>query len=373
MTRTALSIVLVVSLVVAGIILFGPGDAPIEEAAPTTAPIEEAASAPSTSHDHESDDHKSHDHEATESISADDTHAHHEDEGAVVDPPEAQAAPDTASDTSTEPGGDSDTTPTTAAPNTTATTIKASSGPLAIPATVAYPGGLKRGEGFSLLIACIDNETVTCDLSANGKKGIGGFQYFGHGMPYLYSEAIPGNHDHAWWVDGDREAYRCAYGFLYDKHPNPFGMFPVDRPAEFIIRATIVRPLGQGYARVNDAFMDEGVRYWDGSLADEGAEILSESCQTSALDDFDYDNYVPQGPDSIRVGLFRKDGEIADIRDFTKFTPAVPGHFEFISFKDGRVTLVFILGASNKPSHVFYYDVLGSGRIAVEVNGKLLQ
>jgi hypothetical protein len=246
--------------------------------------------------------------------------------------------------------------------------------PLVLAATLPYPGGLDAGEGFSFGLACIDTDTVTCDLNAAGKRLIGGFEYLGHGMPYLYSEAVEGNHDHAWWVDGDREGYRCAYGFLYDKHPNPFGMFPADRPAELIIRATIVRPLGQGYARVNDSHMSEAVRYFDGSLNNEpGNEISSEDCQASALDDFDYDGYEPQGPDAIRVGLFRGDGEVGDIRDFTKFTPQVPGHFEFISLKEGRVTLVFVLGASNKVSHVFYYDALNSGRIAVEVNGKLLQ
>jgi hypothetical protein len=71
--------------------------------------------------------------------------------------------------------------------------------------------------------------------------------------------------------------------------------------------------------------------------------------------------------------LIRGDGEIGDIRDFRGFTPKVPGHFEFISLENGRATLVFILGATNKVSHVFYYDAINSGRIAVEVNGSLLR
>jgi hypothetical protein len=365
-TRIALSVVVVVSLVVAAIALARLEDGPIQE----------EALAPPTSEQPE----------VTESDAHDaDGHAHADHFGTPPTFPPSTAAADAAT-SSTDPGGTSGnaaepgtttpapSSPTTAPPATTATTVKSSTAPLVIPATFPYPGGLNQGEGFSFGLACIDTDTVTCDLNAKGKAFIGGFEYLGHGMPYLYSEAVEGNHDHAWWVDGDREGYRCAYGFLYDKHPNPFGMFPADRPAELIIRATIVRPLGQGYARVNDSHMSEAVRYFDGSLNNEpGNEISSEDCQASALDDFDYDGYEPQGPDAIRVGLFRGDGEVGDIRDFTKFAPQVPGHFEFISLKEGRVTLVFVLGASNKVSHVFYYDALNSGRIAVEVNGKLLQ
>jgi hypothetical protein len=269
--------------------------------------------------------------------------------------------------------GDDSAAPTTTAPPTTVTSKQAASRPLVIPATLSYPGGLKDGGGYRFDLACIDTEEVTCDLNSSNTPLIGEFDYVGHGMPYLYSEAVDGNHDHAWWVEGDREGYVCAYGFLYDKHPNPFGAFSSPRPAELIARATIVRPLGQGYGKVNDTYMKEGVRYYDGSPANEGQEISSEDCQSTALDDFDYEGYQPQGEDAIRVGLFRGDGEIGDIRDFRGFTPKVPGHFEFISLENGRATLVFILGATNKVSHVFYYDAINSGRIAVEVNGSLLR
>ena len=244
---------------------------------------------------------------------------------------------------------------------------------LVVPATQYQTiPGFNDNESYQIEIACIDTETVSCDLNAGGKRVITNFDYLAHGMPYLYSEAQPGNHDHAWWVPGDREGYRCAYGFMYDKHPAPFGLQVDRQPGEghFIARFSIVRPTGQGYGKVNDRYMEEGQRYYDGTIANEGGMEISEDCQLAALEPgFDYDNYVPHGPDDIRVGLFRADGEIADVRDFTDAAVLVPGHFEFVSLENGRAQIVFILGATNKVSHVFYYDTLNDGRIAVEVNG----
>lgn len=270
------------------------------------------------------------------------------------------------------------TTTTTAPPTTTTTTASG----LVIPATLPYDTqGFKDNESFNFMIGCIDDVDrdgtvlLDCDLNSDGRLEHASFEYIGHGMPYLYPEGDEGTHGHAWWVAGDREGYRCGYAFMYDQHPNPFGMFSEPRPAEFIARATIVRPDGTGYGKLNDRYMDEGVRYYDGSIANEGGAEISEDCQQTSLDDFDYDAYVPVGAQDIRVGLFRADGEIGDIRDFTDVDVAVDsagdpmGHFEFVGLKDGRVTIVFILEQNQKVSHVFYYDVMNTGRIAVEVDG----
>lgn len=270
-------------------------------------------------------------------------------------------------------GGTTTTTSTTT--TTTTTTTLPQGGELVIPATLPYEGSLNGGEGYRFSSACINTEEVTCDTNG-GSLGITSHDYFGHGMPYIYSEGVPGSHSHAWWVEGDREGYRCAYGFMYDQHPNPFGnTFNPPRDGHLIARAIIVRPDGTGYGKVNDTYMDEGMRFFDGTLTGNvGGEIQSEDCQALSLSpDFDYDAYVPHGPDDIRVGLFRADGEIGDVRDFTDSTFSNPAHFEFVSLEDGRVTIVMILGANNKVSHVFYYDVLNDGRIAVEVNGVTFQ
>lgn len=264
-----------------------------------------------------------------------------------------------------------------------------------IPTTKPYPNGAsKDDESFSFMLQCIndvDGRTgevkFECPLTQTGKNHHCEFDYIGHSMPYLYSEAVPGNHDHAWWVAGDREGYKAAYAFMYDKHPKPFGHDVVRKPGEgkFIARASVVRPLLVGYGKVNDKYMDEGERYYDGTIATEGGQEISEDAQKAALDpNFDYENYKSQGPMDIRVGLFRADGQIADIRDFTKVevvkgTDGKPvGWFEFVEAKLAadkggfRVSLVFVLRKNLKVQQVVYYDTQNDGQIAWEVNGKKL-
>lgn len=256
------------------------------------------------------------------------------------------------------------TTTTTTMPTTTTTTLP----PLVIPPTQEYQPG---AESFQFSLNCASTATVPCPSGSNITSTL---HYAAHGMPYLYEGAVPGNHDHAWWVAGDREGYRCAYSFMYDQHPNPLNSLPTPREGHFIARATVVRPLEAGYGRVNDKYMDEGQRYYDGTVhTGPGAEIIDEDCQKTALDpDFDYANYVPHGPDAIRVGLFKADGQIADVRDFThpQVATAPTSHYEYVGTKDGRVTVVYVVDGLGV-SHVVYYDALADGQIAVEVNGEL--
>lgn len=265
-------------------------------------------------------------------------------------------------------------TTTTAPPTTTTTSVSG----LVIPETLpSNAPGFKENESFQAIISCGNTDDVQCETGLNGGLSITSIDYLAHGMPYLYPEAVEGGHNHAWWVAGDREGYRCMYGFMYDQHPNPFGnTFNPPRPGHFIARFSIVRPANQGYGKIIDKYMDEGQRFYDGSLVipSQGAEITSEDCQSTALEpDFDYDAYVPHGADQIRVGLFRSDGAISDVRDFTQLQLNVGGHFEFVSLEDGRAQIVFILDATNKVSHVFYYDTMADGRIAVEVNGQTIE
>lgn len=291
------------------------------------------------------------------------------------------------STTTTVPATTTTTAPTTTTtqPTTTTTTVPSSTSTtqpttnLVIPATQPYVSGstLRDAEGFNIMIGCLDTDDLDC--GRNGKpNGIEGFTYSGHLMPYVYGELPPGLHDHAWWVPGDRERYVCAYAFMYDRHPNPFGGDIFHPDGHFIARATIARPLGQGYGQVNDRYMKEAVRLYDGTLAveaDRGGSTgneLNEDCRNEALDNFDYEGFVPQGPDEIRVGLFKADGKIADIRDFTVKNPSLGSHFELLKFDGQRVTIAAILGLNNKVSQIFYYDVMNDGQIAVELNGQLV-
>lgn len=275
------------------------------------------------------------------------------------------------------------TTTTTVPPTTTTTvppTTTTTAPPFVLPPTRPFPEDeeFNGGESFRLQIQCTDDpnerdpntEPFECPLQNGGSRHYADLDYFGHGMPYLYSDAIPGNHDHAWWVPGDRQGYACAYGFMYDRHPNPFGHPEIVREGHFIARATVVRPLEAGYGKVNDVYMEEGERYYDGTISTEGQEITSENCQTEALDPFDYDNYVPHGPDQIRIGLLTVDGEVADIRDFTNVLVGPLGHFEFLSLAGDRASVLFIL--DGQVSHVIYYDALNDGQLVVEVDGQII-
>ena len=298
--------------------------------------------------------------------------------------------------TTTEPTTTTTQPTTTTTQPTTTTTTSPPGGDLVIPATQEQTiPGFRDNESFKFGLACTDanddprtpeNEEVICDLNAKGKKFLADFDYLAHGMPYLYSESQPGNHDHAWWEDGDREGYKCVYGFMYEKHPNPFGIFGNNpREGKFIAQAVVARPSGAGYGKVNDTYMEEAERYFDGTptpyFGTNAKEIPEEDCIIEAheLVEFDYASYVPHGPDDIRVGLFRSDGEIADIRDFTTVDVELGpdgepmGWFEFVSIEDGLVHLVFVYEPTMQVSHGIYYRTMNDGRIAVEVNGVTLQ
>lgn len=197
--------------------------------------------------------------------------------------------------------------------------------------------------------------------------------YIAHGMPYLYPEAIPGNHDHAWWVAGDREGYAIAYGFMYDKHPAPFGMNVIRQPGEgkFIARVTFARPPDAAYAKVNDRYMAEGQRFYDGTLTGQtGGEISEEYALEVALGDTSYEEDDTPGDTDIRIGLFRADGAIADIRDWSHLTIHSPD----IKFKvqpmsispDGLVRASVVMFEGNLPGMGSYYDVTNGGRVVVE-------
>lgn len=241
---------------------------------------------------------------------------------------------------------------------------------------------LRDNEGFNFMVGCLDSPEDNIDCQNDGKPNVlETFTYMAHGMPYLYGELPPGNHDHAWWVAGDRERYVCAYAFMYDRHPNPFGGDVFHPDGHFIAKTAVIRPSGQGYGQVNDRYMQEGQRLFDGTLASSsdysgrGSE-LTEDCRTQVeleAGPFDYDNYEPHGPDEIRVGLFKGDGKIGDIRDFTNKNFGLGSHVEFVSFEDGIVHLVVILGLNDKVSHGIYYFPMNDGQIAVEVNGQLIQ
>jgi hypothetical protein len=214
--------------------------------------------------------------------------------------------------------------------------------------------------------------------------------YIAHGMPYLYSDAVTGNHDHAWWVPGDRQGYAAGYAFLYDKHPNPLPEpfatehGPVQRDPDeghFIGRVTVARPPDAAYSKVNDVYMEEGQRYYDGDLyTGGGQEIPDEDAWAVSKSDFVYENDTRPGQ-KIRVGMWRERPkgvfEIADIRDFTTLkTYAPPASIKFrvipeiTESPDGQGNRVaVVMFENNIPGTLFYYDAMANGLVTVEIDG----
>ncbi|MEX1093989.1 MAG: hypothetical protein WEB67_00610 [Acidimicrobiia bacterium] len=226
----------------------------------------------------------------------------------------------------------SKTTPTTKAPNTDNPPTIASG--LAIPATVTYPGGLKAAGGYSI-------------TASNAETGVVWWTapYLGTNLPYL-----PGSK----WVAGDREGYRCGYGFVMGADGSIDGRF------------AFVRPPDQAYGKVNDTYMDEGQRYLDGTpYTGAGAEISEEDC-TNVLSAIDYEGACRSVDERPRVAFFDGSGQVLDIRDYTH-TEANNVSFNLHGFNGSRATVIAC--EDGLVGMIIYYDALGDGKVSVDFKG----
>jgi hypothetical protein len=234
------------------------------------------------------------------------------------------------------------TTPTTAAAAATTSTTKApnnskpptiASG-LPIPATVTYPGGLKATGGYQI-------------TASNAETGVIWWTtpYLGTNLPYL-----PGSQ----WVAGDREGYRCGYGFVMGADGSIDGRF------------AFVRPPDQAYAKVNDTYMAEGQRYLDGTpYTGGGMEISDEDC-TNVLSPIDYEGACRSVDERPRVAYFDGSGQVLDIRDYTH-TEGNNVNFNLHGFDGSRATVIAC--EDGLVGMIVYYDAMGDGKLSVDFKG----
>lgn len=233
------------------------------------------------------------------------------------------------------------TTPTTAATTTTATTKPPNTAKpptiasgLAIPATVTYPGGLKAAGGYSITASNAETGTVWWSTP-----------YLGTNLPYLSGSK---------WIAGDREGYRCAYGFVMGADGSIDGRF------------AFVRPPDQAYAKLNDTYMDEGQRYLDGTpYTGGGAEISEEDC-TNVLSPIDYEGACRPVDERPRVAFFDGGGNVLDIRDYTH-TEGNNVNFNLHGFNGSRATVIAC--EDGLVGMIVYYDALGDGKVSVDFKG----
>lgn len=141
------------------------------------------------------------------------------------------------------------------------------------------------------------------------------------------------------WTDGDRDGYRCAYGFLL-RNGQPVGRF------------TFIRiPQAATYAAVKDAYMVEGERYYDGTVAAVDAPKELGDCPQSTV------AYEPFTGDVRPTIRFRQGSRvILETRDY-KATEALSGvTFQQVARSNKWITVVAYY--DTLPIYAIYYDVM---------------
>lgn len=141
------------------------------------------------------------------------------------------------------------------------------------------------------------------------------------------------------WTDGDRMGYRCAYGHLL-RNGQPVGRFTF-----------VAIPDAATYASVKDRYMDEGARFYDGTV-NPNPEIkeLRDCPQTSQ-------SYEPFTGDERPTIRFRQGSSVTlETRNY-KTTEALSGvTFQQVSRTNKQIVVVAYF--NTLPIYAIYYDVL---------------
>jgi hypothetical protein len=224
------------------------------------------------------------------------------------------------------------TTTSQPAPATTAPTTGV------IPATIPHPG-INGDNGYRIGLHAKDPERTFWQA------------------PYLYE--VPYIAD-AGWVAGDRVGYGCAYGFLHHE-------------GEIIGRFTFRKVDAADYVVINDTYMAEGERYYDGSPTGGIQQVPDFECPVT-----DQTYEATNAPDEDPLVVFwNAAGQAVEIRDYRGVVPG-PGvtfqvmevitqPFQVTSSASGTHTVngrVTVLARENGvPVVVVYYDAIGRGTI----------
>jgi hypothetical protein len=146
------------------------------------------------------------------------------------------------------------------------------------------------------------------------------------------------------WTDGDRSGYRCFYAFLMNQ-------------GQAVGRVTFTRvPGADSYAMVNDKYMQEGVRYYDGTLAPAGAPNELGECPTPMAD------YTPfTGPGQKPTVTYTLNGQLLEVRNYKTLATNTGLTFQQVASTDDQVTVVAYF--NNLPVIVVYYESLVPGLV----------
>ena len=144
------------------------------------------------------------------------------------------------------------------------------------------------------------------------------------------------------WVDGDRAAYRCMYGFLQQDN-------------RVVGRVTFMAvEEAASYTMVNDKYMEEGVRFYDGSVAPLGGPIELGQCPHPSQD------YAAlTGPGQLpTINFSTVGGSLLEVRNYKTLAVADGVVFQQTESTDQRVTVVAYF--DNLPTIVVYYESMVS-------------
>lgn len=116
------------------------------------------------------------------------------------------------------------------------------------------------------------------------------------------------------WVDGDRSGYRAAYMFLRE--------LAATQDNDFAGRVLFTRVPDAGYALIGDDGMAEGVYFYD-TTPGNGRRELGDSPEPTLT----YEIRDDVEDQRIVLAYIDKDGEVLEVRDYTK--TVVPEHVRF--------------------------------------------
>lgn len=224
--------------------------------------------------------------------------------------------------TTTEPPTTTTTEPpTTTQPPTTTTQPPPTTTTLPPTTTTTQPLPIPSGEKFFTLIRL---------MGGTSPEFLWDAPYF-RNLPY---EPNTG------WTDGDRHRYICMYAHLL-------------LDGNVVGRVTFTNvPDANSYIQINDKFMVEGERYYDGRVAAPDAPVELHDCPPP---DLAYEEYT--GPDQRpTVVYFHRTLGALEFRNYKPLITSDKIKFQVLSVTPNRVTVVAYL--DNLPIVAIYYDSL---------------
>lgn len=146
------------------------------------------------------------------------------------------------------------------------------------------------------------------------------------------------------WTDGDRSGYRCFYAFLMNQ-------------GQVVGRVTFTRvPEAASYASINDRYMAEGVRYYNGALAPAGAPRELGECPGPST------AYEPAtGSDQRPTVTYTLNGMLLEVRNYKKTVVGAGITFRQVESTDSRVTVIAY--KDNLPVIAIYYESMVPGLV----------